>query len=387
MSNTKNILFISHDSNRAGAQLLLLDAMRYLSQKGHKIYLLILEDFGNVFENYKLEFNVKQIPKPKKKKKLNKLLFLGSPKFSVESFINDEYSELGIDLIYTNTIATAYFAPRVKSVLKVPLISHIHELPFSIGMYATAFDTNNLFLKSDAIIACSQAVNDNLTANFEGIEHKTHTIHSFVDNENLLATFKNANSDDIKREFNIPNNKVIIGGCGNAEWRKGVDVFLNIVKIASKQESAHKLHFVWIGIKTSGEYYEKLIFDINKMDISSFISFIEPTSKAKEIIASLDIFLMSSREDPFPLVMLEAALCQKPIVGFENTGGCAEFVGKDCGLLAPFLDNEIMVEHITQLASDQDQSKSLGQKAQEKVLSQFSYEKSMSAIEQLLLQF
>lgn len=387
MSSKKNILFISHDSNRAGAQLLLLDAMKYLKEKGHKIYLLVLQEYGAIFDDYEIEFSIKKLPRPKKKKKLNKLLSLGRPKFSLESFINDEYGELGIDMIYANTIATAYFAPRVKSVLKVPLISHIHELAFSIGMYATSFDTRRLFETSDAIIACSNAVKGNLIENFDAFANKILTIHSFVDNENLLKIAERTNQDQIKNEFNLPLDQTIIGACGNAEWRKGVDVFLNIVKIASKHKNSKNLHFVWIGIQTSGEYYEKLIFDIEKMGITGLISFIEPTPKAKEIIASLDIFLMCSREDPFPLVMLEAALCKKPIVGFENTGGCAEFVENDCGLLAPFLDNEVLVEQIEKLASQPELRSGLGQKAKLKVLEKFSYEKSMSAIENLILQF
>ncbi|SOE19956.1 Glycosyltransferase involved in cell wall bisynthesis [Spirosomataceae bacterium TFI 002] len=387
MSKRKNILFISHDGNRAGAQLLLLDAMKFLSEKGHSIHLLILEEYGTVFHEYANEFDIRILPKPKKKKKLDNFLALGSNKFSIESFIYEEYNHLDIDLIYANTIATAYIAPRIKSVLKVPLLSHIHELPYSISMYATAFDTKNLFAYSDAVIACSQAVGDNLLSHFEGLNNKTHTIHSFVDNENLLRILENTKSEDIKSEFYLPRNKKIIGGCGNAEWRKGVDVFLNIVKLASKSKIADEIHFVWIGIKTSGEYYEKLIFDVEKMGITSFITFIEPTPKAKELIASLDVFLMSSREDPFPLVMLEAALCKKPIVGFQNTGGCAEFVENDCGLLAPFLDNEVIVEHITNLVLNPELRTIFGTKAQEKVLAKYSYVKSMNAIEDLILQF
>ena len=36
------ILFISHDANRAGAQLFLLSIMRYLKQKGVEMQLLLL---------------------------------------------------------------------------------------------------------------------------------------------------------------------------------------------------------------------------------------------------------------------------------------------------------------------------------------------------------
>ena len=74
-------------------------------------------------------------------------------------------------------------------------------------------------------------------------------------------------------------------------------------------------------MKPEGSYYEQIMYDIRKMELTEFVTFIKPTSKAIDIIDLLDVFVVSSREDPFTLVMLEAAFCQKPILGFKNTGG------------------------------------------------------------------
>lgn len=386
MKKSKKILFISHDGNRAGAQLLLLDAMKYLKERGFFIYLLILENYGDVFENYESDFSIEYIPKPKKKKKLENLLTLGSKNFSIESFIHEKYSNEGIDLIYTNTIATANIAPRVKSALKIPLISHIHELPYSIAMYASSFDVENLFIHSNSIIACSQSVKDSLVDNFKQLEWKTAVIHSFVDNEYLIRISNQTDKALSRNEFNLPQDKTIIGACGNAEWRKGVDVFINIVKEVSHSEISKNVHFVWIGMNQEGLYYKQLMFDVEKMGISHLISFVPPTPKAKELITSIDIFLLSSREDPFPLVMLEAALCKKPILGFRSTGGCSEFIGEDAGLLAPYLDIKAMNEHIHTIVENKDLREELGEKARQNVLSKYSYELSMAAIEKLILQ-
>ncbi|MFT7482585.1 MAG: hypothetical protein ACI8WW_001523, partial [Oceanospirillaceae bacterium] len=38
----KHFLFVSHDANRAGAQLFLLNLMVYLKQQGHELSLLLL---------------------------------------------------------------------------------------------------------------------------------------------------------------------------------------------------------------------------------------------------------------------------------------------------------------------------------------------------------
>lgn len=382
MSKTKNILFISHDANRAGAQLLLLDAMTYLASKGHKVYLLLIDDWGDVFSNCYDQFDIKVLPKPKKKKKLRTLLGIN---LDQESFIKKKYGGESIDLIYANTIATACIAPLVKQVLNVPLVSHIHELAFSISMYASQNDAIKLMLASDKIIACSNAVGNNLKEHFEELDEKVQTVHSFVDNDNLIKIANESDSSKIKSEFGFPKDKILIGGCGNAEWRKGVDVFVNIVKECQSTSIANNIHFVWIGMKKDGDYYEKIIFDIEKMGISNIISLIEPTPKAKEIINSLDIFLVSSREDPFPLVMLEAALCEKPILGFEQTGGCSEFTEENSGKLAPYLNIKAMSKLIADLVKNPEDRTKLGKNARQNVLQNYAYEQSMNAIERIIL--
>jgi glycosyltransferase involved in cell wall biosynthesis len=43
------------------------------------------------------------------------------------------------------------------------------------------------------------------------------------------------------------------------------------------------------------------------------------------------VFALTSREDPFPLVALEAASMEKPIIFFENAGGIPELFTNDKG--------------------------------------------------------
>jgi glycosyltransferase involved in cell wall biosynthesis len=44
-----------------------------------------------------------------------------------------------------------------------------------------------------------------------------------------------------------------------------------------------------------------------------------------------DLLFLSSREDPYPVVVLEAALMKIPTVYFAKSGGINEFVTDDCG--------------------------------------------------------
>ncbi|WP_304234550.1 glycosyltransferase family 4 protein [Jiulongibacter sediminis] len=384
MSRSKpSILFISHDANRAGAQLFLLNIMKDFQQRGFEMELLCLTKWGPLLPEFEAICPVSTVP-DSNQGRMSKL-FGGNPEDSIMSYIRVRYQRSDIDLIYANTIACAGLATIAKKALEVPLISHIHELQFSLDMYADTEDKQRLFELSDGVIACSQAVADNLIANNGVNQNKIEVIHSFIDNERVIEVIENSNSEQIFEEFQLPQDQFLVGACGNAEWRKGLDIFINIAQEASQK--LNSVHFVWIGVKPEGDYYDQVMYDVRKMGIENQITFIPPTPKAVEIINTLDAFLVSSREDPFPLVMLEAALCEKPILGFENSGGCSEFVKDKAGLLAKYMHISGVVDNLKTFIENEQLRKEKGETGKRQILELYNFEQSSLKLKNYLEQF
>jgi glycosyltransferase involved in cell wall biosynthesis len=88
-----------------------------------------------------------------------------------------------------------------------------------------------------------------------------------------------------------------------------------------------------------------------------------------DYFAAMDVFVLPSREDPFPLVCLEAAAAGRPIVCFENAGGMPEFVEDDCGFVVPYMDIEAFAERLTRLIDDSQLRTRMGEAARNKVRS------------------
>jgi glycosyltransferase involved in cell wall biosynthesis len=84
------------------------------------------------------------------------------------------------------------------------------------------------------------------------------------------------------------------------------------------------VHFIWLGISTN-LFSEEIKADCKRYDPEGKIHLIPVKSDAKPYFEAADVFFLSSREDPFPLVMLEAASLGVPIVGFRGTGGIEDF--------------------------------------------------------------
>ncbi len=382
MKSKKNILFISHDGNRAGAQIFLFNIMRFFKREKYGVVLLILNNWGSLREEFETNFDTFYLDSENPGSKIKKIKELLGTKKNLLQEIKRKYK---IDLIYANTIASVDILEEVKTIFNKPIISHIHELSFSIEQFGSKGCLEKLKSYSTKIIACSEAVKANLVLKSIDFELKTIVVHSFVENEKILDIHHKENVMEVKKEFGIGANYFLIGACGNADWRKAPDVFLSIVKeVVSKTEH---VKFIWVGVNKNDILFFQLSYDAKKLGIEKFITWLPATPKAVSILNSLDVFLVCSREDPFPLVMLEAALCEKPIVGFKNTGGAEEFIEEDCGFTSSYLDIKSISQNIITLQKDPILAKRMGKSAQNKVLKNYSFENSIIKIEEIIQSF
>jgi glycosyltransferase involved in cell wall biosynthesis len=88
----------------------------------------------------------------------------------------------------------------------------------------------------------------------------------------------------------------------------------------------------------------------------------------------MDVLALTSREDPFPLVMLEAGSHGVPTVCFADSGGGPEFVGMDAGLSSPYLDISMFAANLMRLHHEPHLCKRLGAAASAKVRSKYVVE-------------
>lgn len=378
----KHFLFVSHDANRAGAQLFLLNLMVHLKQQGYELSLLLLG--GGVLEKGFAEVATVHHYSYEKPTKYAKI-FGSEPNKNKQLF--ETLKRKNISLAYVNTIASAKVMKELRSALQIPIVSHIHELEFSIQLYSKPEDRKTLFNLSDKVIACSNAVGENLIENHNVSFDKVATVHSFVDNQSVIKRITEGNTEEIRTKLQVAEDAFMVSGCGNAEWRKGIDIFIQVANAVNQQNPESNIRFVWIGVKHEGDLYEKTLYDLKKMGLHHHVLLLEPTPQAVEIISSSDVFLLPSREDPFPLVMLEAALAAKPILGFDKTGGCGEFVEDDAGAVIPYLNVNKMAEKLLHWQQNPDEAKALGETAKRKVLEIYNFENSVKKIEALLTEF
>ncbi|GAA4446254.1 hypothetical protein GCM10023091_39060 [Ravibacter arvi] len=391
----KKILFISHDANRAGSQLLLLQLLKILKQKNIPMELLlcgdgvVAKDFEEVVPTTRLPETDPYFVSRLSDKLLCKLGFTDSlarkarrkKQQALEQSLNP--SEIG--LVFINSIANAGIYYNELSFLHhIPVVLFAHELEMSAKMYAKRNELEFLLKKTDHLIAVAQAVADYYIEDFQFPKDAV-SILTLIDHDYIDANFRKAQRNLLEKEYGIPADAIVVGGCGNAEWRKGNDIFNWIARLVITKTNPLPVYFVWVGAGKQHSIYELIAMDIRRMGLSDKIILIPPTSRALDYISRFDLLLLSSREDPYPLVVMEAALNETPVICFQGAGGAPELISNDAGRTVPYMDIPAASEAIIQLILDPGERSALGQKGRIKVLERhktgLSIEKIMAIIQ------
>ena len=90
----------------------------------------------------------------------------------------------------------------------------------------------------------------------------------------------------------------------------------------------------------------------------------------------MDVFALTSREDPFPLVMLEAAAAGLPLVCFAQGGGTPEFALPDAGYMVTYLDVAEMADAVVHLLERDGERLHMGQVAAAQVRERHTVEQA-----------
>jgi glycosyltransferase involved in cell wall biosynthesis len=273
------------------------------------------------------------------------------------------------DLIYANCSVSAsvfdYLPPD-----HAPIISHIHELEYGLCHGISEPVRDQLVRHTDRYIAAADCVAQALTHHFVIPPDQVAVHHAFVDVKRMVADRMN-HGPAARQELGIPADAFVVGSSGIRDWRKATDLFLLLAARLTRLPTPRPFYFVWVGGKSEGLERGALAHDLRCLDIEDRVRFVDATPVPARYFSTFDVFMLTSREDPFPLVSLEAALLELPILSFDS-GGARELIENgDIGRVVPYSDLDAMADALLELAADDRLRASLGQAARAKVEEHF----------------
>ena len=276
------------------------------------------------------------------------------------------------DLIYANTVAVW---PLVKALSnRAPaLLWHIHELGYALRLIIGSQPPCELLCAS-RFIAVSNSVREALSHEFNVPDDKVDLVHGFVPILDLNLEEQRLRRERVRKSLGWPADAFVVGGCGTLGWRKGTDLFLQIARAVRNTKGYEKMRFLWVGGGVQDQEVLEFTYDLQTLGLQERCCRVPTTTNVSDYYAAMDVLALTSREDPFPLVMLEAGSHGVPTVCFANSGGATEFVGEDAGLIAPYLDIAAFAAHLMRLQDMPTLREQLGIAASTKVRTNYSIE-------------
>ncbi|MBC6611650.1 glycosyltransferase family 4 protein [Hymenobacter sp. BT507] len=366
---SKKVLFVSHEATRTGAPIALLRMLRWLKENTpwEIVILLIkggelLADFQQVGETYVWEKSVTNTLWLNRWRRIKRIAHV--PNLHRATLIA-RLKKSNPDIIYANSSVSLALGVELKEILHVPLVSHIHELNILINRFVGPENFLRLSSQVDLFFAVSQATKDNLVENYNISSERVKVIYAYID----IAEIQIA-SDDVsmalRAELDIPSNAFVILTAGSLYWNKSPDLFIQIAQqthlIADEMP-----YFIWLGGDIEAPEARELHHDFIRVGLGKYIRFVSTKPNPYNYMAMCDVFMMTSREDSFGLVGLEAASLNKPVLCFAKGGGMSEFVEQDAGIIIPYLRTDLMAQAIIDLQRNSAARLAFGHQAAQKV--------------------
>ena len=325
----KRVLAVTHEATLTGAPMNLLHLLRWMAADGMDVHTLIVRD-GPLRQYFEEVGPVTVLDRTSAGEMLGAvqqgLVHLGSRRawraVASARLAPHRRRLRHFDLVYLNSATSIGVLPFLGH--DGPVVSHVHELQVAIRGWRPESDRDQFLSRPDRWIAASDAVRTMLVDELELDSDRVLLHHEFIDTARILGREVSAREvERCRREYHIPEEASIVMGAGTVDWRKGPDLFVQLATEV-RRRSRDPVHFVWVGGDLTGTDMQRLRSDMDRSG-ADHVHFVGVRPDPLPWFSMADVFALTSREDPFPLVCLEHAVLGHPIVTYRN-GGMVELL-------------------------------------------------------------
>jgi glycosyltransferase involved in cell wall biosynthesis len=329
------ILLLHSSSDLYGASKIFLQTVTLLLKQGHHC-VVVLSNKGSLeqaLEEVGAEVNIVNLGILRRKYFTIAGLLNRMQKWrNASNELNSMISTHQIELVYSNTAAVLIGA-WVAEKNKLKHIWHIHEIieqPKLLHQFLgwqMRKGADQLIVVSDAVAKCwKSALSDktNLIRIYNGIEPVVQPV-----------------TIDYRKQFNVPDDAIVLGLAGRIHVIKGQPYFLEIAKALEQLNHFSNLHFFIAGDPYPGQEYllDQIFALIRAYNLEASVHYLGQVDEMCNFYAATDLLVVSSiQPDSLPTVILEAMQYGIPVAA-TSQGGALEMVQEnETGIFIP-LDN------------------------------------------------
>jgi glycosyltransferase involved in cell wall biosynthesis len=341
------VLLVTHEASRTGAPRVAVLVSRSLVKQGHSLEVIsrtsgpLLSEFAAVAPT-SIEFLNRIRRKLWSIRSLRLIAYLVDSMLATATLIRRRP-----DLVYVNSTAAAIYL-RPARWLGRRVLLHVHESGPVAARFIDAARAPRQ-LNGITLIACSPSVQAELADLSEQHLDAVAMLPSVPDETEVLRL----SAEPPDRDYSA--DELVVGCCATVEYRKGADLWVEIAREVRRALPKQRVRFVWIG---------EIAQPVLANDLAG-VEFNGPTANPYAHLRRFDVATLPSRDDPFPLVVLEAMLLGTPVVAFA-VGGVPSQIG-EAGILVSPGEVKAFASEIVNLLTDHEGRRRLGNAAEARV--------------------
>ena len=315
------LLLIGHDAFPAGAQRLLLETGRTLQHCfGVELQFLLLAD-GALLNDYR-NVAATEVLSAEAETLASRLYTL---------------QKQGFQSAILNSAASSAIAPHLAQA-GIDFLFLIHELPALLR-------SRDLYtpMKQACALARNVIVPARSVARKLDLE-TAKTLKILPQGLYAAASLSLQTRQTIRKQMGFSSTDPVVIGAGYADLRKGFDLFLQLWR---KLRST--VHCVWLG-DIDPSLKNSLHTELENACSSGTFHMPGRIDNVPAWFAAADVFVLPSREDPYPSVVLEALAAGLPCVAFDDAGGIPDLL-KELDSNKDFQNRTVPFADVSTLAS------------------------------------
>lgn len=275
----------------------------------------------------------------------------------------------GIHVVHAHSRVPAWIGHFATRRLRAAFIISAH------GQYA-AHMGSRVMAWGDHIICVSDIIREHMRARLKADPARMSTVYNGIDMDEALERLRSArNPADMRASLGIPADAPVAGHIGRLTVTKGTRFFLDAM--ASLVKKRPEVRALVVG---DGQLRKELQDRATELGIASNVIFTGMRTDVYDILNILDVYVVSSLSEGFPMGCLEAMSVRVPIVA-TGVGGIPEMLSHEqTALLADARDTDALAAHMDRLLDDPDLRARLTDAGFDTVSSKFSRQRMLQEV-------
>ncbi|MFA5145950.1 MAG: glycosyltransferase [Candidatus Omnitrophota bacterium] len=358
--------FVNYSLNVGGIETLILEICKRLNRSVFEPCIFVFEKDGKLKDEY-LRSGIGVI-EVSKKERFDILL-----PFRLSKILREE----NISIVHTHNPTNWLYGGIAARLAGLPLIHTEHTTTDYDSYHVKRWEFIEWALAkfTRRITAVAGSVKTHMIKRSGINSKKIEVVYNAIETERFDT---GANKEKMRGELSIRQDEFVIGNIARFYENKDHQTLLRAFKLVLE-----KIPNVYLLLIGDGPLKYKIESFAGELKIPARIKFLGNRRDIPQLLKMMDLFVLSSKREGLPIVLLEAMASGLPIVATDVDGNGELVLHEETGFVVPPADPKELSAAILNLLTDRSKAKRMAARGKERVKNHFTFNSMVEKYEKI----